>query len=265
MPRVPRGPFVRNTVNQGFAKANNQALGMCAGEYICLLNPDVRINDGTLFTRWIAFMDAHGEAGASGCKLVFPDGSHQVGDGGFRPGIASAANYALFLSKCFPRRAKGLFVSSATLSKEMEVDWVCGAGLMVRSSILAKTGLLDEGTFMYAEDVEWGCRIRSYGYKVYYLPFLQIVHYQGMSMKAGHLGKTASTLWLENLRRLYKRLHPHEPPFFYDAVMSFGFLLRAGLYYISSLRTHNREERAKSYDMLRYCRSSAKFIPRQGR
>ena len=260
----PHVRYVQNIANAGFARGNNQAVEMAGGEYICLLNPDVVISDPTVFSRWIAFMDVHGEAAASGCKLVFPDGSHQVGDAGFCPGFRSAVNYALFLSKFFPRRVKSLFVTSGTLVKEMEVDWVCGAGLMVRRSILSRTGLLDESIFMYAEDVEWGCRMRSYGYKVYYLPFLRIVHYQGASTKTTQIGRAVSSLWLLNMRRLYLRLHPVQPAFFYDAVMSFGFLLRAALYYMASLRACNGAAKGKSYDMFQYFLFSAKFIGGHG-
>ena len=261
----PHVRYVQNGANAGFAKGNNQAIEMAGGEYICLINPDVVIPDPEVFTRWIAFMDVHEDAGASGCRLVFPDGSHQVGDAGFRPSVLSAANYAFFPSKFFPRVTKSLFVTSGSLTRELEVDWVCGAGLMVRRSILPVTGLLDESIFMYAEDVEWGCRIRSYGYKVYYLPFLRIVHYQGASTKTTQVGRNVSSLWLLNMRRLYLSLHPARPALLYDGVMSVGFLLRAALYCLASLCPGKGAARAKSYDMFQYFRFSAKFIIRPGR
>ena len=75
----------RNTENLGFSKANNPAMPAAQGEYVLLLNSDTIVKDNALFKKWVSFMDDHRGAGASGCRLVNPDGTHQVGDGGFRP------------------------------------------------------------------------------------------------------------------------------------------------------------------------------------
>ncbi len=234
--RFPFVQVIENHENVGFARANNQGIGVARGEYVLLLNPDTLIPDITIFKKWISFMDRHLETGASGCRLIFPDGKHQVGDAGFRPSLASAFNFAFFLSRFFPDRRKGLFLGSERINSDIEVDWVCGADVLVRRDILPTTGLLDETVFMYAEDVEWGCRIKSMGYKVCYLPYLKIVHLQGMSYDKLSGKRPIQFLWLENLRHLYKRYNEKQPLLYFDLVLLIGYLLRAMIYFVMSLK-----------------------------
>jgi N-acetylglucosaminyl-diphospho-decaprenol L-rhamnosyltransferase len=252
----PEVVLICNPRNLGFARANNQALRVARGAYVLLLNSDTIIKQGGLWEAWLAFMDSHPYAGASGCRLIYPDGSHQVGDAGFRPDPTTTCNYALFLTHLSPSRFNGLFLSYRKLSAPLEVDWVCGAALLVRASILDQVGLLDEKHFMYAEDVEWGCRIKSQGFAVYYLPHLEIIHLQGASTRKQEDSKEFSLLWLANLRRLYSFYHGSRGLLLFDLMLSFGFLLRSVFYYLLSLKQAGENLRAKSFRMakcLEFC------------
>ncbi len=261
--QYPGIELIRNSVNAGFAKANNQAIKGARGEYILLLNPDTLIEDNCILEEWVRYMDEHPETGVSGCRLVYPDGSYQVGDAGFRPTFMSVFNYAFFLSKIHPSLCKGLYLAEGKTDGEMEVDWVCGADLLLRRSILPGTGLLDETVFMYAEDVEFGCRIRSAGHKVCYLPSLRITHLQGASLKKASAPETVSLTWLENTRRLYRLFNKGQPVFFYDLLMTCAFLLRTVIYSMKYLLSRNREQGKKAARMWAYCRGSARHLVRK--
>jgi len=243
---------LENSSNMGFARANNQAIKVAGGEYILLLNSDTMIQHGRIFEKWVKFMDLHPEAAASGCRLIFPDGSHQVGDAGFKPSLSTVMNHCFFLSRAFPCFFKGLFLSYGRLKNVIEVDWVSGAALLIRKSVLSKVGLLDEGTFMFAEDIEWGCRVKALGYKIFYLPCLEIVHLQGGSSKRQSEQAIFSFLWLENLRRLYFFYHKNQPTIFYDLIMHSGFLLRCFIYYVGFLIKSDRRMKVKSEKMFNY-------------
>ena len=235
-----------NGENVGFSRANNLAIPGAAGEYVLLLNSDTIIEDNSILGEWVAFMDGHPEAGASGCRLTYPGGAHQVGDAGFRPSLKTLFFYSFFLSRLFPRVFKGLFLGSVDANREMEVDWVSGAAMMVRKSVLPEAGLLDEDIFMFAEDIEWGCRIGSKGYKVYYLPGIAIVHLQGASVKKHEDRKKMSFLWIESVRYVYSMLNGANALWLFDLVLGSGFLLRAVLYFLFSCFSANGEARAKS-------------------
>ncbi|MDD5644402.1 MAG: glycosyltransferase family 2 protein [bacterium] len=241
----PGVKIIRNRENLGFSKANNIGIKEAKGDFLLLLNPDCFIEDSNLLERWLEFMVSHNDTGISGCKLIFADGSHQVGDAGYKPSFSTALNYYLFLSKIFPFAFKGLFLNSEKYMRETEVDWICGAACMVRKSVLAKTGLLNEKIFMFSEDIEWGCRIKSSGFRVYYLPFLKITHLQGSSVNMQDNQTHFSLLWLKNLRNIYAYFNKRSL-IFYDITAAAGFLLRLLMYYLISLFTGNKIQKDKS-------------------
>jgi GT2 family glycosyltransferase len=244
--------LIQNDKNVGFTKANNQAIREAKGKYVLLLNPDTIMVDQNIFKNWVAFMDDHPEAGASGCKLIYQDGSHQVGDAGFKPTIKTIFNFSFFLSKYNPLKYKGMFLNYNKLNFPAEVDWICGAGFLVRKSILEKVGLMNEDIFMFADDIEWGCRIRECGYKIFYLPQMKIIHLQGGSSEKQKEISKFSYLWLNNIRLLYKYYNKNQPIVLYDLVISSAFLLRSALYFCSYLKSKKEEMKIKSYKMFKY-------------
>ncbi|MEI6313424.1 MAG: glycosyltransferase family 2 protein [Syntrophus sp. (in: bacteria)] len=247
----PSVRLICNNENLGFAKANNQAIKEAKGDYVLLLNSDTVVPDNQIFSEWLSFMDRHPEAGASGCRLIKADGVHWVGDAGFKPSLGSIFGYSFFLSKFFPGYFKGIFLNYHVKAAAAEVDWVSGAAFLVRKAILPEVGLLDENVFMYAEDVEWGCRIRSKGYKIFYLPGLVIIHLVGASTKKRKEG-VFSHLWIENLRRLYQRFNPGQPLFLFDLIFAAGLLLRSFLYLVVYLASGKDKWRYKSKEMFSY-------------
>lgn len=182
--RFPDVKLIENKKNLGFSAANNQAIRQSRGDYILLLNPDTVVEEDT-FSKTIAFMDEHPEAGGLGVKMI--DGS-----GKFLPeskrGLPSpsVAFYKISgLSKLFPKsKTFGKYHLGYLDKNEIhEVEILSGAFMMIRKSALDKTGLLDEDYFMYGEDIDLSYRILKAGYKNYYFPGTKIIHYKGESTK----------------------------------------------------------------------------------
>jgi GT2 family glycosyltransferase len=182
--KFPQVILIENKTNVGFSKANNQAIRMSKGKYVLLLNPDTVVQENT-FSKTLAFMDAHPEAGGLGIKMV-------DGKGNFLPeskrGLPTpeVAFYKIFgLSKLFPRsRRFGRYhVTYLDKNRIHEVDVLSGAFMLLRKETLDKCGLLDEDYFMYGEDIDLSYRIQLAGYKNYYFPETTIIHYKGESTK----------------------------------------------------------------------------------
>lgn len=182
--KFPEVKLIANKDNAGFSKANNQAMKIATGEYILLLNPDTVVEEDT-FSKCIHFMDKHPEAGGLGVRMI-------DGKGNFLPeskrGLPtpSVAFYKIFgLSRLFPKsKLFGKYHLGYLDEHEInEIEILSGAYMFMRKSALEKVGLLDEAFFMYGEDIDLSYRIVEGGYKNYYFPDTQIIHYKGESTK----------------------------------------------------------------------------------
>ncbi|MEI6748413.1 MAG: glycosyltransferase family 2 protein [Bacteroidales bacterium] len=180
--------LILNKTNVGFAVANNQAISDAKGEYILLLNPDTVVESDT-FRQVIAFMDEHPDAGGLGVKMV-------DGKGKFLPeskrGLPTpdVAFFKIFgLSALFPKSKLFGRYHLGFLDKDQlhKVDVLSGAFMLLRTTALAKTGLLDETFFMYGEDIDLSYRLTQAGYANYYFPSTRIIHYKGESTRKGSL------------------------------------------------------------------------------
>ncbi len=184
--KYPEARLMANKKNVGFSVANNQGIKKSTGEYVLLLNPDTVVEHDT-FEKVISFMDGHPDAGALGVKML--DGS-----GKFLPeskrGLPtpSTAFYKMFgFSSLFPHSKRFARYHLGHLDKDQihKVEILPGAFMLLRKSVIEKTGLLDESFFMYGEDIDLSYRIIKAGYSNYYYPETRIIHYKGESTKKG--------------------------------------------------------------------------------
>lgn len=176
--------LIANRDNTGFAVANNQGMDIAKGRYILLLNSDTVVQTDTLEVM-IGFMDRHPEMGASGCKVILPDGSlDKACKRGF-PTPSASFYYAFGISRMFPDRPKFNQYQLGHLSPDDEypVDCLVGAFMLVRRETIDQVGGLDETFFMYGEDIDWCYRIKEAGWGIYYYPRTYIVHYKGASAR----------------------------------------------------------------------------------
>lgn len=186
--KFPDVHLIANKDNTGFAVANNQAIRASSGKYVLLLNPDTVVEEDT-FKRCITFMEAHPDAGALGVKMI--DGSGKFlpeSKRGFpTPWVSFCKTFGL--SSFFPKSKtfNGYYLGYLSDDETNEVDVLAGAFMLMRRSALDKAGLLDEAFFMYGEDIDLSYRIQLAGFKNYYFPETQIIHYKGESTKKGSL------------------------------------------------------------------------------
>lgn len=182
--RFPQVYLIKNTKNLGYAKANNQAIRRSTGRYVLLLNPDTALTPNSVRTI-VNFMERHPEVGICGPKVILPDGKL---DAPCRRSFKTPATYfykVFGLSKLFPKNKRfGKYYFSYLNENEItEVDAVIGAFLMIRIETIDQIGLLDEQFFMYCEDEDWCYRAKKAGWKVFYNPEAQVIHYKGTSTR----------------------------------------------------------------------------------
>jgi hypothetical protein len=173
----PQARLITNARNAGFAAANNQAIAQARGRVVFLLNPDAYLRPGAL-AGLARFLGAHPEAAVAGPNVLNPDGSWQAAAFRF-PTLWDLFCEAVFLSVIWPRsplfarKELGGFDRDAAC----EVDWVQGCALAVRRSVWDAVGPFDEGYWMYVEELDWCRRAKNLGYRIFFTPDAQVVHY----------------------------------------------------------------------------------------
>lgn len=177
----PMVRFVRSAHNLGFARANNIAIRQSRGEYVLLLNPDTIVGEDALKAS-VDFMDAHGDAGAVGVRMLGAQGRRAMESRrGLPTPMVSFFKMLGFCNRWPHHRLFGkYYMGYLPWDEPCQIEVVSGAYCMLRRKALDEVGLLDEDFFMYGEDIDLSYRVLKGGYHNYYLP-VDILHYKGES------------------------------------------------------------------------------------
>ncbi len=174
--RFPFVTLITNSVNEGFAKANNQVINQTDTDYVLVLNPDTRPEPAGL-EKCLVICDEHPEIGLLGVRLCNEDHSLQISCLAY-PTLWKNLVEALSLHRFYPpeRRAELFAGGFFDHARAREVDWVAGAFMLVRRKAIEKSGPIPEDYFMFAEDLDWCWQIARNGYKIWFTPAVSILH-----------------------------------------------------------------------------------------
>jgi GT2 family glycosyltransferase len=177
--KFPWVKLIKSSENLGFAKGNNVAIRQCQGRYIALVNPDVIVFPGCL-DALADFLDENPKVGNVGPRVFNPDMSMQSTCRRFPTlwnNFCSATGLSVRFknSRFFAGEHMFYFPHDRTLA----VDVLVGCFSMIRREALDAVGLLDEGLFMYGDDVDWCRRARNAGWQVVFYPGGQAIHDRG--------------------------------------------------------------------------------------
>jgi N-acetylglucosaminyl-diphospho-decaprenol L-rhamnosyltransferase len=169
------------TTNTGFAHGCN--VGIAAGEapYVLLLNPDAEMDEASL-QGLVAVLEDESEAGAVAPRIVDGDGKLDFSLRRF-PRLRSTFAQALYLHRVFPRASwtDELVRDEAVYARRGSPEWVSGACMLLRRAALERLGGLDDGFFMYSEDVDLCKRLQDEGFGLRFEPDAIVVHEGGAS------------------------------------------------------------------------------------
>ena len=173
--------LIASQENLGYARGNNLGIAQASGRYLLILNPDAELVGGAL-ADMARYLDEHPQVGALGPALRYPDGTLQSSRRRF-PTLATAFWESTLLHQWFPnnRIARLYHMADRPADAPQPVDWLVGAALMTRRETWQQVGPLDEGFFMYFEELDWCRRCRAAGWEIHYLPDAEVVHHEGKS------------------------------------------------------------------------------------
>jgi GT2 family glycosyltransferase len=193
--------------NGGYAYGNNlgiqHAFADGAPDYIYLLNPDTELRAGAIGAL-VRFLESRPEVAIAGSSFETLDGaawplafrfptlwSEFMGGVQFGP-----------LTRLLRRWEVPLYMGSTP----EPVDWICGASMLIRPSLLRAIGGLDENYFLYFEETDFCRRARGAGFSTWYVPASRVMHIMGQSTQVTDLRagpKRLPAYWFESRRRYF--------------------------------------------------------------
>lgn len=182
--------LIENKDNLGFGKANNQGLKIAKGNYILFLNSDTIILHSAI-SQSLNWLSSHPEASTCTAQLLNPDKTIQA-SGGFFPNVLNVLTWSFGLDdlpfvnkiiKPIHPHTPQFYTKDNFYQTDHIQDWVTGAFMLIRTSLLKKVSGFDESYFMYAEELELSYRLHQKfpNYSVQYLVGPQIIHLGGAS------------------------------------------------------------------------------------
>lgn len=170
--------LIQSKQNTGFSGGNNYGVSQVEARYYLLLNSDTVVREGAINT---LFETAKKEvtAGLISPRLEWPDGEPQE----------SCFRFHSPLSELISSAKTGLvtwlldtFNVPFSISETAGFyDWTSFACVLIRAEVFQQVGLMDEGYFMYYEDVAFAFHAQQAGWKVFHTPDAHIVHLRGGS------------------------------------------------------------------------------------
>jgi GT2 family glycosyltransferase len=178
--QYPAVHLIANAENTGFARANNQGVRAASGRYVLLLNSDAMLTAGALRSL-MTLAESNARIGMVGARLVNADGSFQASF----TRIPTLRQELLILSG-IGRLLYGRYYPSHGPEEgagPQPAGYVEGACMLAPRSAYLEVGGLDEGYFMYAEDVDLCYALQRAGWQVWYQPAAQVIHLGSASSK----------------------------------------------------------------------------------
>lgn len=177
----PRIVYIFTNKNLGHGKAHNIALKISLEKdikYHIVMNPDVFFESGVV-EELFEFMEKNEDVGLVMPKVLYPDGSLQYLCKLLPTPIDLIMRRFLsnsVFSKIYQRRMERYELRFTGYDKIMNVPFLSGCFMFLRTKVLKKTGLFDERFFLYCDDLDLCRRIGRIGKTVFY-PYVSIYHH----------------------------------------------------------------------------------------
>lgn len=195
--------------NGGFAYGNNAAIARIRAiapnfRAAVLLNPDTIVMPGAI-ERLAAFLNEHRSAGIVGPMIEDATG---------RPVLSAHADPSPLNELLGAARLRVLNAwfgrDSASCQPATEAhacDWLSGACLAIRREVFDSIGPLDEGFFLYFEEVDFCMRARRAGWHCRFNPEARIRHLEGASTGIGLPHRRRPAYWYASRRRFFVKAY----------------------------------------------------------
>jgi GT2 family glycosyltransferase len=197
---------LRNEYRLGFSANLNRGVAATDAELIVVANPDTEARPRAI-AALRDFAEDHPRAGILGPQLLYPDGSWQPSRRRFPTVSGTLVRRTPLRLVVRPyERQRSHYMLDAPPDQTTPVDWLLGAFLMVRRTMLEQIGGFDEGFRLYGEDIDICYRAAKAGWERWYVPDAIVRH--RWAAITDHRFLTRRTLWHWRSMLRFVRKHP---------------------------------------------------------
>ncbi len=174
--KFPTVKLLQNKENVGFSKANNQAVKIATGKYLCILNPDTVVAENT-FLECIEVFKTKTKIGGIGVQMIDGTGKFLPESKRNIPTPKKSLKKIVGLTK----NKNGYYANNLEKDACGNVEVLAGAFIFMERKLYEEVNGFDEDYFMYGEDIDLCYKILKAGFSNYYLGSQQLLHYKGES------------------------------------------------------------------------------------
>lgn len=199
---------IASPVNGGFGAGNNIGIraGLSDGEradYVYVLNSDAFPDPGAI-RALIDYLEDRPHVGFAGSYIHGPEGDPHITAFRFPTIAGELEGAARFGPVSRLLRHRAVPMDLPTISRR--VDWLAGASLMMRTSVLDRIGLFDENFFLYFEETDLCLRAARAGWITHYVRESAVTHIGSVSTGMKDWARVPG-YWFESRRYYFVKNH----------------------------------------------------------
>jgi len=221
---------VESKFNCGFAAGNNIGIKLLKSKYYLLLNSDTLIRNGAI-RKLVVTAESSNRVGIVSPRLEWPDGIGQ--ESCFRFHTPWSEFLGAAKTRVFETAFRRFVVAMPVQNRTAGPDWTSFACVLIKTEVFQSVGMLDEGYFMYFEDVEFCYRARMAGWEIKHNPNARVVHLRGGSSPVKEMTKLK--------RRLPRYYYESRTRFFYQTYGRIGLTAANLFWWVGRLLSKTRQ------------------------
>lgn len=211
--------------NGGFAFGNNVGFSKAFSsfdcvDYLLLLNPDSSARQGSI-EKLVDFMEAHTEVGIAGSRLENQGGATECSAHKFHSPISELLEGARL--GLLTQYLSSYEVTPPLRDEAHRCDWVSGSCMIIRRKVIEDIGMMDEGFFLYFEEVDFFQRAARARWQTWYVPESIVMHIEGASTGIKST-KRRPAYWYNSRRRYFVKHYGVSGLLLADLLLSIGRL-----------------------------------------
>lgn len=214
-----RVALIQSKFNKGFSSGNNIGIKASDSEFVLLLNSDTIVRPGAI-EQLVKTLQDNPQMGMASPRLEWPDGTAQESCFRFHRPINELIRSAA--TGPITRLLNNYEVPLRVTDRLSYPEWTSFAAVLIRKQVFEDIGLLDEGYFMFFEDVDFCKRAREAGWQIIHNPEARIVHLRG--------GSSPVKSQAAKKKRLPRYFYESRARYYFKHFGRFG-LFRANIYW----------------------------------